>query len=295
MYDCVIVGGGPAGLIAAIYLARYRRKVLVYDMGDSRALAIPKSHNYPGFADGISGHELLNRLRVQMQQYTVECRPAKVEALRQCNGGFAIKSARDEVSAKCVLLATGLSDKAPAMVGVDEAVSKSFIRYCPVCDAYEAMDKNIALLGPIDDIGDKALFLRTYSRSVTILPVGGHASAHDIEKLRVFDIHVASTPPRQLRLVSDGIEVTFESGERQHFDVLYPALGCVVHSELAKALGARCNAIGCIEVDDKQRTTLDGLYAAGDVVSDLHQLSVAAGHAAIVATTINNALPRNFR
>jgi thioredoxin reductase (NADPH) len=295
MYDCVIVGGGPAGLTAAIYLARYRRRVLVYDMGDSRALAIPRSHNYPGFADGISGHELLKRLRDQMQHYQVECRPARVEALQQCNSGFTVKAARDEVSAKCVLLATGLTDKAPAMLRLDEAVSNSIVRYCPVCDAYEAMDKNIALLGPLDTIEDKALFLRTYSRSVTILPAGAHATAYEIEKLRALDIHVASTPPRQLRLVSDGIEVTLESGERQHFDVLYPALGCDVHSELAKALGARCNAIGCIEVDDKQRTTLNGLYAAGDVVSDLHQLSVAAGHAAIAATTINNALPRNFR
>jgi thioredoxin reductase (NADPH) len=108
-------------------------------------------------------------------------------------------------------------------------------------------------------------------------------------------MHVASTPLQQIRLVSDGIEATLESGERRHFDVIYPALGCDVHSELAKSLGARCNAIGCIEVDDKQQTTLDGLYAAGDVVSDLHQLSVAAGHAAIAATSINNALPRSFR
>jgi thioredoxin reductase (NADPH) len=295
MYDCVIVGGGPAGLIAAIYLARYRRKVLVYDMGDSRALAIPKTHNYPGFADGISGPGLLKRLRDQVQHYTVECRPARVEALQQCNSGFSIKAAGNEVSAKCVLLATGLSDKAPAMAGLDEAVSSSFVRYCPVCDAYEAMDKNIALFGPVNNIEEKALFLRAYSRSVTILPAGARASAHDIEKLRALDIHVASTPLQQIRLVSDGIEATLESGERRHFDVIYPALGCDVHSELAKSLGARCNAIGCIEVDDKQQTTLDGLYAAGDVVSDLHQLSVAAGHAAIAATSINNALPRSFR
>jgi thioredoxin reductase (NADPH) len=297
MYDCVIVGGGPAGLIAAIYLARYRRKVLVYDMGDSRALAIPNTHNYPGFVDGISGPGLLKRLRDQVQQYTVECRPARVETLQQCNSnsGFIIKAAGNEVSARCVLLATGLSDKAPAMAGLDEAVSSSFVRYCPVCDAFEAMDKNIALLGPVDNIAEKALFLRAYSRSVTILPAGAPGSAHDIDKLRALNIHVASTPPQRIRLVSDGIEATLESGERRHFDVIYPALGCDVHSELAKALGARCNAIGCIEVDNKQQTTVDGLYAAGDVVSDLHQLSVAAGHAAIAATSINNALPRSFR
>ena len=77
--------------------------------------------------------------------------------------------------------------------------------------------------------------------------------------------------------------------------MLYPALGCRVHSELAKALGARCNDVGNLEVDQKQRTSVEGLYAAGDVVSDLHQLSVAEGHAAIAATAIHNSLPRNFR
>jgi thioredoxin reductase (NADPH) len=78
-------------------------------------------------------------------------------------------------------------------------------------------------------------------------------------------------------------------------DVLYPALGCDVRSQLATALGARCTEIGNLHVDDKQRTSVEGLYAAGDVVTDLHQLSVATGHAAVAATAIHNSLPRNFR
>jgi len=85
------------------------------------------------------------------------------------------------------------------------------------------------------------------------------------------------------------------NGECRSFDVLYPALGCTVHSELANALGARCNELGNVEVDLKQRTSVAGLYAAGDVVSDLHQLSVAEGHAAVAATAIHNSLSRNFR
>ena len=86
-----------------------------------------------------------------------------------------------------------------------------------------------------------------------------------------------------------------QSGQRLEFDVLYPALGCEVHSGLAKSLGANCTSSGFLEVNDRQMTSVDGLYAAGDVVSDLHQLSVAEGHAAIAATAIHNSLPRNFR
>ena len=89
--------------------------------------------------------------------------------------------------------------------------------------------------------------------------------------------------------------VTLQDCEELRFDVLYPVLGCDVRAGLVSALGARCNDVGCVVDDDKQRTTVANIYAAGDVVSDLHQLSVAAGHAAIAATAIHKSLPNNFR
>ena len=101
--------------------------------------------------------------------------------------------------------------------------------------------------------------------------------------------------PRAFRPTADGIAVLGEDDTWREFDVLYAALGCRIHSDLAKALGARCNSAGAIEVDAHQRTSIAGLYAAGDVVSDLRQLSVAEGHAAIAATAIHNSLPRNWR
>jgi thioredoxin reductase (NADPH) len=95
---------------------------------------------------------------------------------------------------------------------------------------------------------------------------------------------------------TDGkVTVIIADGERHDVDVLYPALGCNVRSELATHLGALCNDQGNLQVDDHQQTTVPGLYAAGDVVTDLHQLSVASGHAAIAATAIHNNLPHNFR
>jgi thioredoxin reductase (NADPH) len=170
------------------------------------------------------------------------------------------------------------------------------VRYCPVCDAYEAMDKNIAVFGALDDAEPKAIFLRTYSRSVTILPVDERkVDAEAMARLKQAGIVCAPSAVADFQPLSAGIKVKLKNGEHMHFDVLYPTLGCEVHSKLAASLGARCNEVGCLVVDDKQHTTAAGIFAAGDVVSDLHQLAVAAGHAGIAATAIHRSLPPNFR
>ena len=291
--DCLVVGGGPAGLTAAIYLARYRRNVLVVDRGDSRAEKIPNSHNHPGFSAGISGTELLARLREQAGRYQIDIRSAHIESLHKGANIFIAKTAGEEIQAKRSLLATGVTDQAPGFGNLEGAVFKTLVRYCPICDGYEALDKKIAVLGSLHHALREATFLRTYSKSVTVLPYP--ASAADTQSPASADITIIPECPVDFRQTGSGIAVKLQTGEWKTFDVLYAALGCRVHSDLAKALGARCDASGNVEVDGKQRTSVDGLYAAGDVVSDLHQLSVAEGHAAIAATTIHNSLPRNFR
>ena len=292
-FDCVIIGGGPAGLTAAIYLGRFRRKALVIDAGDSRALKIPTSHNYPGFAEGISGRDLLRVLTQQATQYGAELRRGTVSDLRRDGDGFRVVIEGSDVAAARVLMATGLKDKSPDMPGLRKAVAHAAVRYCPVCDGYEATDQAIAVYGALKDAEAKALFLRTYSRSLTVLPTEAPASAD--AKLKQAGIALAPSPPVSFELRDDGVEAVLRDGQRLRFDVLYPVLGCDVRSDLAAALGARCNEVGCLEVDAHQQTTVPGLYAAGDVVSDLHQLAVAAGHAGIAATAIHNSLPHNFR
>lgn len=288
-WDCIIVGGGPAGLTAATYLARYRRKVVVFDTGDSRAAQIPESHNHPGFT-GIAGPDLLKRLRKQAQTYDVAFREKRVESLRKASGGFVATTADGEIEAPRVLIATGLTDKTVKLPGLEDAVARALVRYCPICDGYEATDKHIAVYGPIDSALGKAKFLRTYSDSVTVLPMPGDKPGQAGD-----GIDIAPSPPKSFRQTKTGMEITLANGETCEFDVLYPVLGCDVHSDLARALGARCNETGLIEVNDRQQSSVEGLYAAGDVVSDLHQLSVAEGHAAIAATCIHNSLPPNPR
>ncbi|MFL6799160.1 MAG: NAD(P)/FAD-dependent oxidoreductase [Xanthobacteraceae bacterium] len=292
IWDCLIIGGGPAGLTAAVYLGRYRRSVLVVDAGESRASTIPTSHNHPAFAGGISGRELLARLREQASRYGVDYTRGTVETLSQDTHGFIAKAGAETIAARRVLLATGITDVGPPFPALEEAVAGGLVRYCPICDGYEAMDKKIAVLGSIEDALPKARFLRTYSRSVAVLPL---TSGNGLQPPPEEAISIAPGKPTDFRQGSSHIEVRLDNGEWQSFDVLYAANGCSVHSELALALGARCDETGNLEVDAKQRTSITGLYAAGDVVSDLHQLSVAEGHAAVGATAIHNSLPRNFR
>jgi thioredoxin reductase (NADPH) len=293
--DCLIIGGGPAGLTAAIYLARFRRKILVVDKGQSRALLIPESHNYPGFA-GISGPNFLKRLREQATGYGARLREGQVEELRRADTGFTARVGSDRLSARSVLLATGIVDESPDIPGLKDAIYRGTLRFCPICDGYEAIDKHIGVLGRVSAALKKAQFLRSYSRRVTLLPTDdpAHISKEDAETLRQAGITLASQVT-DVERTDKTIAAILANGERLEVDVLYPAMGCEVRSDLATALGARCNDIGNLEVDDKQRTSVEGLYAAGDVVTDLHQISVATGHAAVAATAIHNSLPRNYR
>lgn len=293
MLDCLIIGGGPAGLTAAIYLARYRRRIRLIDAGQSRAALIPESHNYPGFR-GIGGPALLARLREQAERYGAVLQQDNVSGLRRAGGGFAASCGGEELRAHAVLLATGIVDARPEIDGLREGIAHGAIRFCPICDGYEASDKRIGVLGPFETAAHKALFMRTYSRDVRLFSTDRVEAPELSGELAAAGIDVAGIAAR-VDPSAEGVSVTVEGGKTHVLDVLYPALGCIVRSELAAALGAKCSRVGTLNVDDRQSTTIDGLFGAGDVVADLHQLSVATGHAAIAATAIHNRLARNAR
>lgn len=285
--DCLVIGGGPAGLTAAIYLARYHRSVVVIDAGNSRAALIPESHNYPGFPGGISGPRLLATLAAQATEYGAKIVSSTVNSLAATKPGFEARSDQGLVQARSVLLASGIVDKHPRMEGLPAAVADGLVRYCPVCDAYEATDRRIAVLGSGVGAANKAKFLRGYSSAVTWLRPDDDRAPVDLEAEAGIDVVDSVTDLRRC-----GSEMhAVANGKVHRFDVVYPALGCEVRSTMAAQLGAETIDEGCLKVDEHQRTTVEGLYAAGDVVSDLHQISVATGHAAIAATHIHKSLP----
>jgi thioredoxin reductase (NADPH) len=295
-YDCLIVGGGPAGLTAAIYLARFRRRVLVVDSGQSRAAWIPKTHNYPGFEDGISGKALLKKLREQADDHGASCLNAEVTSLDKEGGGFAASVGEAVLRARRVIMATGIVDETPALPGLREAVYEGTLRFCPICDGYEARGQRIAVLGHAETAWRKAIFLRTYSRDVTFLSIDDPNRATAACNTELLSAGVKFPRDRAIDVDRSGkkIAVLLETGGRLEFDVLYPALGCEVRAGLILKLGAKANDTGNLIVNDAQHTSVSGIYAAGDVVSDLHQLSVAVGHAAVAATKIHNELERNL-
>lgn len=196
---------------------------------------------------------------------------------------------------KAGVLASGLIDRDLGNPDLQEAVGRGLVRYCPICDGFEASDLRIGVLGGAHDAAVKALFLRTYSRYVTLLTLDGKDYPEPLSRelseagIRFPKAHVLAFRQDQKMTAS------LSDGTLETFDVIYPVLGCEVRSELARKLGARHNDIGCLEVDAHQRTNVPRLYAVGDAVSDHHQIAVATGHAAVAATDIHNGLPRNFR
>jgi thioredoxin reductase (NADPH) len=294
--DTLIIGGGPAGLTCAIYLARYRRNVIVVDSMESRAALIPETHNYPGFADGIAGPQLLDALTTQAGNYGVPIVRDRIATLQVRDTAFVATHSQIVLSAEKVVLASGLIDRSGPVAGLEEAVGERLVRYCPICDGFEASDLRIAVLGKADDAVKKALFLRTYSRNVTLLELNGSGPwKPHADELSKAGIRLPTSPLQDLRRQGRQIIAGMCDGTSEVFDVIYPVLGCDVRSDLGKTLGARHNETGCLEVDAHQQTSVAGLYAIGDVVSDLHQIAVATGHAAIAATHIHNSLPRNLR
>ena len=293
--DALVIGAGPAGLTAATYLARFRRRFAVVDAGKSRARWIPTSHNCPGFPHGIGGKELLRKLREQAASFGVDIEHGRIDCLRREGDGFLATAADGrQWRARCVLLATGVVDVMPDMDGLEAGIERRAVRLCAICDGYEASDDDIAVLAPANAAIRHAAFLRTFSRRVAAVPSDdGEPSAECAALAREAGVELLP-PARALRCESDTCVVAIDTGERR-FETLYPVLGSDAQSALATAVGAATDDSGALRVDAHQQTSVDGLYAIGDVVSALNQISVALGHAAIAATAVHNRLPPNWR
>jgi thioredoxin reductase len=174
--DCLIIGGGPAGLTAAIYLARFHLQVGVVDDGNSRALLIPKSHNLPDFPGGISGAGFLSRQREHALRYGAAIGQGRVENLALTPAGFVVRTSEDSWTARSVLLATGVTNRRPP-IDDDihaEALRRGHRRYCPVCDGYEVTGKNVAVIGDDEKAVAECEFLRSFTDSLTMISMGAY-------------------------------------------------------------------------------------------------------------------------
>jgi thioredoxin reductase (NADPH) len=295
--DCLVIGGGPAGLTAAIYLARFHLDILIVDEGKSRAGLIPCTRNHAGYPDGISGKELLEAMQKQAQKFGAKIlleRVTKVER-DETTGMFTATWGSGCVEARSVLLATGVTNRRPPMEEAmhDDALARGLVRYCPICDGYEVTDKKVGVIGSDSHGVAEALFLRSYTADITLIAPDKalKLKAEDQQKLKEAGIDCADGPAEAVAFSKEFIVVDTAEGHYT-FDSIYPALGSDTHVQLAEQLGASLNDQGCIGVDSHQRTSVVGLYAAGDVVIGLDQISHAMGEGGVAATTIRNDLAK---
>jgi thioredoxin reductase (NADPH) len=293
--DCLIVGGGPAGLTAAIYLARFHLKILIIDDGKGRAASIPCTRNLAGFPDGISGKEVLARMREQAQLYGAKFDEGYVSRLDRTETGLRATWGEGSIDTRTVLLATGVANRRPPMDEDlhDDALARGLIRYCPICDGYEVTDKKVGVIGSDSHGVAEAIFVRSYTPDVTLIAPDKamQLKPEDSEKLKAAQIPCFNGPAQAVA-ISDELIVIETADGTYTFDSVYPALGSDVHNQLAEQVGAKLANDRCIVCDDHQRTSVPGLYAAGDVVHGLDQISHAMGEGGVAATTIRNDLAK---
>jgi len=291
--DVVIVGAGPAGLTAAIYLARFKRRFRVFHDGESRAGWIPRTRNHPGFPDGIVGADLLERMQAQAERYGAHIDAGHVTSIAPTKCGFHLQVDGEDHLTKAVLIATGVVDRTPDLPGVADAVRTGLLRICPICDGFEASDRVLAVIGDSTLGAREALFLKTYSDTVTLIHTGVPQALPDKERkhLAAAGIAILEEPVSALSFeTEDKTAICVTAAAPRRFDAVYSAFGVRARCDLAVAAGAQVARDGRLVVDEHQETTVRGLFAAGDLVRGLNQISTAEGEAAIAATAIHNRL-----
>ncbi len=295
--DALVIGGGPAGLTAAIYLARYRWRFVVVDAGHSRCAWIPTSHNHPGFPDGIDGQVLVERMREQAERYGARIVKGEVEGLARDDGRFVATAADGtERRARFVLLATGVIDLEPGLPDLYDSVRNGLVRYCPICDGFEVRGERVAVIGHGEHGVREAEFIRDYADDLTLLTLGEPLADNHRRRLAERGIGNEERRVERVEVVADRLEAfRMAGGDVLAFDTVYSALGTAPRSDLARRIGADMAEDGRVCVDPHQETSVPNLFAAGDVVPGLNQITIAQAQAAVAATAIHNRLRKERR
>lgn len=263
--DTLIVGGGPAGLQAALTLGRMRRTALLLDSGDYRNARAAQVHNTLGH-DGTPPAELRGGALGELTAYpTVEVRGGKVTAVARDGSGFRAELADGgTVSARRVLLATGVADQLPDIPGMAELWGRSVL-HCPYCHGFETTGAAIAVQGSTPHRVRLALMLTRFSSDVALCADGGELDDASLSLLDRAGVKVHPERITELRHDSGRLSaIGFESAPELARDFLFAATVVLARPALAEALGCRLLANGSVEVDDLGRTSVPGVYAAGD-------------------------------
>ncbi len=295
IYDCCIIGGGPEGLTSAIFLARFRRRFVLLDAGDSRASWIPRSHNHPAFPNGINGADLLGRMRQQLASYGEAPLQAEVGFVsRTAQGRFLTRTSRERFESKFLILATGVRDRLPAIERAVEHVREGAIRQCPICDGYEMLGRRIAVLGSTKNAAGEALFLRAYTSDITLITLGKplELGVEDRSRVEMAGTTIFEGPIASMSCQPGCVTIKIACGGELTFEAAYSGLGSEPNTRLGAMLGVELTSEGRFVTGPKQETSAEGVFAAGDAVTGLNQIAIAMAQAEVAAVEIHNALRR---
>jgi thioredoxin reductase len=296
VYDCIIVGGGPAGLNAAIVLGRCRRKVLIFDTEQYRNKYSHGIHNYLT-RDDILPHEFLQLCHKELEKYSVQKIHKKIiNAKKNDEDVFSVKDENGTVYySKKLLIATGLIDILPDIEGFKECFGKS-VFHCPYCDGWEVRDKKIGVYARNKEGWELALALKGWSNEVALYTDGKNkVKPFQKEYLDANEIPVITTPILKLKEEDGQLQkIVLKSGEEKNCDALFFVNGYSQQCNIAEAFGCEVSKKGVIVTNRLQQTNIKGLYVAGDASKDMQFVVVAGAEGAKAGVTINKELQKEI-
>jgi thioredoxin reductase (NADPH) len=294
-YDCIIIGAGPAGLSAAIYMARFNRSVLIVDEGGGRAAGPQHNENYLGFPNGIKASRLLELGTKQAKKFGVSFAKDRVETIEKKSGVFHIKGDKENFKAKTVILCPGVKDLYPSFHGYESYIGKSLF-WCIICDGYKTRNKRVLIVGHADKAVTTCLQFLSFTDKLvflTNLEEGDDELTKDaVKKLEELKIPIYHGSIKEVVGARGKMKkVLLDNGQEIATDFMFNKQGYVPRSKLGVELGAIVEGDGFIKVDKEMKTSVERLYAAGDVTSaSAHQIVTAAHQGSIAATSANEDL-----
>ena len=296
LLDCIIIGGGPAGLNGAVVLGRCRRKVLLFDTKQYRNKYSHGMHNYLT-RDDILPTDFIKIAHKELDKYGVNIIHKKIVNARKNEEGFFV--VRDEdgtlYHSKKLLVATGLADKVPDIEGFREMYGKS-VFHCPYCDGWEMRDKIMGVYARNKEGWELALALKGWTDKVTLYTDGKNSvKPFQKEHLDANGIEVVHHRIQKLQGANGQLEkVVFKNGEERHCDALFFVNGYVQQCNLAETFGCEVNKKGVVVTNRLQQTNTAGLYVAGDAARDMHFVVVAGAEGAKAGVSINKELQKEI-
>jgi thioredoxin reductase len=286
-YDVVVIGGGAAGLSAALVLSRARRTVAVVDAGHPRNAPAAHMHGFLS-RDGFPPNELLAAGRAEIMAYGAELFTGVVTDIYRTDPGFRVERADAEpLTARRVLVTTGLRDEVPDIPGVRERWGRDLL-HCPYCHGYEVRDEPLGVLGGAPNAVEHALLIRQWSDDVTYFPHTDTLNDDETGRLAARDIDVVPGTVVRLVVTDDRLHgVELDNGRVVPRTAVFVRPRMVPNSDLLTALGADTDHNGWVNADTVGRTSVPGVYVAGNAVNPRAQVITAAGEGSAVAIAIN--------